>query len=205
MNDLAFPRGEGCDVISACSGIGIQIAIEYHARDAWSQKGLVLCQGLDGGDEMAFGVALENEAPRPRPERLVSQSLRAVHREDEDFDVRSIAANLAGRIEPVQFRQTEVHHHHIRMEVTHLLNRLATVHRLAADFPIRPGSKHRSEAFAYEFVIVNEQDADDFHDSAGSGTMTQTVVPRREASISSVPPTSSRRSRIPGIPMPGLV
>src|SRR5215203_1147613 len=65
-----------------------QKALEQRLRDFAGEEGLVISECLDGGDEEAAGVGLEEESTCTSLEHVPDEGIRIVHREDKDLDSR---------------------------------------------------------------------------------------------------------------------
>jgi hypothetical protein len=77
-------------------------------------------------------------------------------RQGQYLDLRARPRQPLGGWCPAQYRQGDVHHHHVRPELLHLLTGGTAVRRLAADRHPGLGVDERLEALAHNGVVIRE-------------------------------------------------
>jgi hypothetical protein len=81
-----------------------------------------------------------------------------VHTEHDDSDIRIAFDNLRCRVDTIELRHGNVHHHDVWGELLGHPNRLSTIGRLANHFDIGIGLQQESEAFSHNAMIVGQED-----------------------------------------------
>ena len=70
----------------------------------------------------------------------------------------SLRADLPRRLDAVQNRHGDVHHHHVRPMLLRQRHRLAAVGRLRHHLKARLALQQHAQAFAHDRVVVRQQD-----------------------------------------------
>src|SRR5690242_11669522 len=86
LDDLALARGKAI-AGSLRIGLGdflVEVAVQDHLSDAGGEEGLVAANGVDGVDEVAACIALEQVAPRAGAENFADEGIGFVHGEDQN-------------------------------------------------------------------------------------------------------------------------
>src|SRR4051794_5106503 len=113
------------------------------------------------------------------------------------------ADDASRRLDPVEPRHADVHENDVRSQAARLVDRLLPVAGLAHDVDVGLGAQDHAQAVAHEPLIVGEQDAHRGHVAVSSGSVARTAKPPPGwAALSTWPPKSSARSRMPTSPWP---
>src|SRR5207245_2507820 len=122
-------------------------------------------------------------------------------RQDQHARFRAGLGEPARRLEPVDARHADVHQHDVRAVPERELDRLPALARLADHLDRRVELEQLAEARPDERLVIDDQDANGHRSSYGIRALT-TKPPPAGAPVSSVPPCSSTRSRMPASPYP---
>jgi hypothetical protein len=126
----------------------------------------------DRGHELLLGDILEQEAARPRAQRLVDVLVEVEGGEHEH--ARPVGHRDAARgLDAVDARHADVHEHDVGQCLPRARDRLGAVARLADDLDVGLRAQDHAKARAHEALVVGEQDAD--HRAAGSGSRTRSA------------------------------
>ena len=94
----------------------LDVAGDDQIGDFGSEEGFAGADGIDGGDEVAHGVALEDVAERAGIDDLLDHFRRVVHGKHEDLGAGAAGDDFASGFEPVEFGHADVEHGDVRIE-----------------------------------------------------------------------------------------
>src|SRR3954452_12676982 len=134
-----------------------QKALEQRLRYLAGEEGLVISQCLDGGDQEAAGVGLEEKSARTGLEHVPDEGIRIVHREDQDFDSRKPGADLPRRLNAVERRKAKIENGDVGAGSESKLDGLLAVGGFRDDLPTRLRMQDRAQPGAHYVVIVCDQ------------------------------------------------
>src|SRR6185369_13063942 len=173
----------------------------------------VIVAGRDGAYRMyqlARGALLEHVSARARAEQGADITVVRMTRERQNLYLRTDFFQFLRRFQPVEVGHRYVHYQHIGEQSLGLGHSLGSVADHTGNLHVVLSIDDHFQTLAHGFVVLCEHDAELRHfiysaPSAGNraGTRTRMVVPSFGFdSISTAPPTSAARSRIPSRPRP---
>jgi len=111
-------------------------------------------KSIDGGDEVAVRIVLENITVSASFQNLLDQHFRVMHGQNKDFCLGRELTNLARGFNSVQEWHTDVEHGDVGLELTSLLHRLAAIGSFGADLPAGLGLKKRAESCPHDLMVI---------------------------------------------------
>jgi len=124
---------------------------------------LVLAEGLEGVEEDAVGVILEDVAVSAGFDDLLNEVVGLVHGENEDFGGGRSFADLASCFHAVEERHADVEDGDVRFVFGGFFDGVAAVDSFGANFPAAAGLDERAQAGADDGVIVGDEDVKRVH------------------------------------------
>src|SRR5512132_243054 len=173
--------------------------------DRWRQKGIA------GGDDpyrrhqLLRRSVLQKEPAGAGAERIVNVLVEIERREDQDLGGPVLGGDPTRRLDAVHRGHPHVHHDDVGTLPGERTYRVGAVDRLADDLDVLLGVEDQAEPAAHQRLIVGDHDPDRHDDpSCASGISAWTANPPPwRIPVSSTPPYSPTRSRIPTRPWPG--
>src|SRR5271166_698508 len=164
LDDLAFARTEATPGWWCCflSTSPTQMA-QDHLRSGMREEGSSLQKGFHRGNEIPFGIRLEDVTTGPRAQRLFDEFFRGVHGEDQDSGMGRGFKNLCSGIEPVEFGHADVEDGNLGAAVRSHGHSLSPVARFTDYFPFGMGLQQGAQPATDDSVIVSNQDGNSFH------------------------------------------
>jgi hypothetical protein len=164
LEDFAFTGGEAGTVgPSGIGGIGSEIPGSNGRGNTEGEVGLVLADGIDGGEENAAGVIFQDVAAGPGFDDLPNELVGFVHGEDEDLGVRRGLANATGSVHAIQKGHADIEDGDIGFVLGGFFDGVAAVNGFGADLPAFARFKESAQSGANDGVIIRDQDAKGRH------------------------------------------
>ena len=166
-------------------------------------RGLAAADRIDHRSELRPFEALEQIAPRARPDRLEQVVLLLGDREHDDGDIRLGLADPAGGLQPSHPGHPDVHEHELGQEGVDEGDRLRAIRGLP-DHLVAPGVEQGGHAVAEEGVVVRDEDP--HHEATAAagdaiGTSRVTTAPPSTPFDHAIrAPIAAARSRIAACP-----
>jgi len=161
LEDFAFARGKAGTV-----RFGRVFARLGGRGDAKGEVGLVVAEGVDGGEEDAVSVVLEDIAAGAGFNDLMHEFVGFVHGEDQDLRAGRSFMNAAGGVHAVEERHTDIENSDIGFEFGGFFDGITAIHGFGADMPAIAGFEEGAQAGANDGVIIRDQDAKGGHREA---------------------------------------
>jgi hypothetical protein len=145
---VAFPFGEKLEDFAfagsetrakSARGVGRRIVRFRGSSEAGGEVRLAEADRVNGGEENAVGVVLEDVAASAGFDDLLNEIFRFVHGEDEDLGVRGRDTNAAGGLHAVEERHTDIEDSDIGFESGGFFDGIATIGSFSTDFPAGAG------------------------------------------------------------------
>ncbi len=105
-------------------------------------------------------VGLEEETGRASAQRFVDVFVEAVGGEHEYPRAGGCFGEPAGRLDAVEDRHADVHHHDVRLERLREGDRFGAVGGLPDDLQVRLGFENGAQPSTHHGLVVGEQDTD---------------------------------------------
>lgn len=157
LSNLAL-AGSQCGQLGsfiACHRLALlQKARKDKIIDARGEEHALVLQSLNGGDEVARCIRLQDEAAGACVQCFPDHLIRVGDRQDDDLEVRIMLKQLASRVQAVQVGHPDVDDDDIRIQLQGLVDRLTAIACLAADLPTLMLFKKCAQAAAHDFVVV---------------------------------------------------
>jgi len=127
------------------------------------EVGLVLADGIDGGEENTIGVIFQDVAAGPGLNNLLNELVGFVHGEDEDLGVGRDFADAARGVDTIQEGHADVEDSDVGFVLGGFFDGVATVTGFGANLPANARIKESAQAGADDSVIIRDQDAKGRH------------------------------------------
>jgi hypothetical protein len=135
-------------------------AVEQAARHPGRDDGLAAVDHAHGLHEVVCGHVLEQEAGRPRAQRVDDVLVEVVRRQDQHAGRVAELVQPARRLDAVHARHPDVHEDDVGPQRPHLRQRDLAVGGLTDHLDVRLGLQDEAEAGAQQWLVVDQQDAD---------------------------------------------
>ncbi len=144
--------------------------------------------------DLGTAGVLGEVAARTGPQRVEDRAVVGVGGEDDDAHVGVLGAQPAGGLDAVAARHAQVHQHDVGRQLAGERDGLGAVGGGADDLDAGQQAEHHGQALADHPLVVGDEHPDH------AGTARSTRNPSWSAVVTSVPPSSSARSRMPVSP-----
>ena len=88
-----------------------------------------------------------------------------MHRQNENFRIRTVLQNLPCRLKTIHRGHAEIHYRQIGLEFPRLFYRLSSIGRFGCDLKTRLLFDQRTQTPSDNFMVICHQHADSFHRS----------------------------------------
>jgi len=158
LEDFAFARGKAGTV-----RLGRVFARVGGGGDAKGEIGLVLAEGVDGGEENAASVVFEDIAAGAGFNDLANEFIGFVHGEDQDLRAGRGFMNAAGGVHAVEKRHADIENGDVGFEFGGFFNGIAAINGFGADVPVIAGFEEGAQTGANDGVVIRDQNAKGGH------------------------------------------
>jgi hypothetical protein len=83
-----------------------------------------------------------------------------VHREQDDLGLREARLDLPRRRDAAHVRHADVHEHQVRLQLSHLLQRLVTVGSRADDLDLLFQAEQPDQPVPHQLMVIHYQQSD---------------------------------------------
>src|SRR5260370_21073091 len=118
---------------------------------------------MDGVEEDAVGFVLEDVSASDSLDELVSEVVRLMHGEDQNFGGGRGFADVASGLDTVEERHADVEDGDVRLVLCGFIDGVAAVGGFGADLPTGARLKKSPETGANYRVIIGDQDGERGH------------------------------------------
>jgi hypothetical protein len=140
-------------------------ALDETAGRLWPEERVPGIDDAHGIDDAVGRVGLEEEPGRASAQRFVDVFIEAVGGEHEYPRAGAGFGEPAGRLDAVEHRHADVHHHDPGLERFREGDRFGAIRCFADDPHVWLGLQDGAQAGAHDGLVVGEQDVD--HDAVG--------------------------------------
>ena len=126
---------------------------------------------VNGGDEFAVGIGLEQIAACACLDDFAHQMIGFVNRKNEHFTARRGLANLTRGLNAVQLRHADVENDNVRPQLAGLGNRFASSVSFGTDLPAGLRFENGSQPAAQQRVVVGQKYPEAFHSSSPNSNL----------------------------------
>jgi hypothetical protein len=158
LKDFALAGGEA--IARGFRGIGaVDVGQFGGGGHTEGEVGFVLAKGIDGCEQDAVGIILEDIATSTGFDDLLNEVVGFVHGKNQNFGMGGDFSYAARGFYTVQEGHADIEYGDIRLMFSGLIDGVATVGSFGADLPGIPRFEKRAEAGADNRVVIRDQDA----------------------------------------------
>ena len=129
----------------------------HRGGDLGGEHGVAVRDARDGLDDLLHRAVLREEPDGAGAQRLDAQRVLVVHREHEDLGLAGSGVDAAGRLDAVEHRHGDVHHHDLGLEQRDEADGFFTVAGLGHDVEARL-LERAAQRLAQQLMVIGDQD-----------------------------------------------
>src|ERR1017187_3101238 len=139
------------------------VVLQQHLAYCGTEERLPGSGGADGARQVGFGGVLEEVGFGSRFQSAEHVPFVGVHTEHDHLRIGQRRTNLAGRLDAIQARHADIHHHDVRLQFPGHGHRFTPVVGFSDNGEVGLGVDNHAQARANQGVVVGKQHANRVH------------------------------------------